>query len=499
MLKKKHKEVETLFFNSKNSIFYDLLGNQIDEPPSSARIVSAIPSLSVLHTIAEVPRNVDPAILEETLMEMAYTQLSLNLEDEYMMQFQKRNNSYDVNRDEYDVYLLPHDAISERFSSYMERHSYVDCLIPYHFIPQILYKLGFISPKGAQIFVYVGDDDAFFLLFLEGEMIYFKSLEHKIGNLHEMFDTRSGLDLTYGDFTNYLAGIASDQESHKGNLEYIYRVLYEEIEETLSFVRRLHQDVRLDLMYLDSSARIAMDFYHYLEEMTKIPCKAAYTIPIGFETKRENYLASLAILYAKAIEQGESLPNFTIYKRPLPLLQRDGGRFLAAGAAALILSLAYPAYELFYWLKLDHEIEVYTQERIIAEQKEAAYRSEIEKLQAEKKRLDEAIAERDKEYETYLGALKDIYAWQRNYVSKSRVLSDFLNASVKHEVLLNEFALTQESEALTLETLTNAWDQRAVSGFLRDLGESGRYMEATTEEISKEQGQYQSSIKAIIR
>ncbi len=489
-----------LFFDSRSSVFYDFSGNRVNQPSSSStHIVSAIPSLSTLQTVVEVARSVDPEILEDTLMESTYSQLSLNLEDEYVVQFQKRHNSYDMNQDEYDVYALPYGAIADRFASFVARHSYVDCLIPYHLIPQVLYKHELIPSRGAQAFVYIGDDDAFFVLFREGEAIYSKSLQHKLENLHEMFNARIGQDLTYGEFANYLAGTASDQASQRESLEYLYRMIYDEIEETLSFVHRLHQDVQLDTLYLDSSTRIAADLYRYLGEMIRIVCKAAHTIPLEVETQPESYFASLAILYAKDVERDEKLPNFTIYKRPLPLLQRDGGRMLAIGAAALILSLLYPAYEVFYWLKLDHEIQVYTEEKIIVGQKEIAYRTEIEKLQAEKKQLEDAIAERDKEYETYLGALRDIYAWQRNYMLKSRVLSDFLNASSTHAVFLDEFALTQESEALTLKTLTNARDQRAVSGFLRALGESGRYVEAITEEIYKDEGLYQSSIKATIR
>lgn len=497
----KKKATEILFFDSRGLEFLDLSNQAIPEErvSSSTRLVSAIPSLSLLRAVVELPKSTAPDLIEESLLEAAYEQLGLDVEEEYVMQYQRRGMPYDAARYEYDVFLLPHAVIHERFEGLVESHPYIDCLIPYIFIPQVLYKRGYLSPKGSQVFIHMGDDDAFFLLFDEGEAIYSKSLETKIGNLRELFMDRTGLDLGREEFAKYLTGRAPDSESYEGALSYLYQTLFSEIEETLSFARRLHPNVRPEIIYLNTAAKFKEELYSYLGEMLMVPCARASSIPLGMDYSRDSIMATLAILYARAVLEGESLPNFTIYRRPDPFLKRDGGRVVTLLGISLILSLAYPVYEGIRWWSLDQEVDFSVSQSAIFEAKAKEYQGELARLKEEKERLEKAISEKEESYRLFEASLKEIHTWQQKYVDKSRVLNDFLKTSFQSGISLENLLIEEDNGSVRLEVNASAQGQRAFSGFLRELGESGRYFEVGTEEIVKEEGRHHSLIKAVIR
>ncbi|MGP1450590.1 MAG: hypothetical protein ACTTJS_05645 [Wolinella sp.] len=496
----KKKAVEPLFFNSRDSVFFNLSGQQVSDTDvsSSAYIASALPSLSLLRAVIELPKNVPEEAIDEMLLEAAYDQLGLSLEDDYVMQYQRRKG-YDSSQHEYDVFLMPHTAIEERLGVLRARYPYVDCVIPYIMLPQMLYKRGLISSKGGQVFIHVGDDDSFFILFDEGEMIYSKSLDIKIGNLRNIFVEQSGLDLDRDEFIKYLSGRAADHESYDGAMSVLYRMMYNEIEEALSFARRIHPNVRIDILYLDASARFKDEFFHYLSDMLMLPCKPVSSLISHEHYLRDSCLMMLGIYYLQAILGGDNLPNFTIYKRPPPFLKRDGGIVTIFMGLSLIVSLGYPLSSIYQWFVLNNELKEVNQQSYEYEEKAASYKRELDTLKVQRDELEKSIEAREKMYSELETSLRDIYKWQSEYVDKSKIFDEFLKSSLKNHIAIEHLMINDSNSSVVLEANATAKEQRNFSGFLKNLGESGQYYEVSTKEINQEGGRYRSVIKAVIR
>lgn len=498
----KKQVAEFVCFDSNKSLFFDTKGHVVPENRvlAGTPLVSTIPSWVIQKATVGISKGVSEEILEETLLEAASTQLGIDFEDEPVVQYQRRGvASYDSNQYEYDLFIIPRETIENALRGLVQKSPYVDCVVPYLFLPSMLYKRGFLSPKGSQIFVHFGDEDAFFALFDEGEMVYSKSLEGRVGTLREAFISRTGLDLGRDEFVKYISGEAADSGAYQGVIETLYQALFVEVEEALSFAKRLYLDIHPEILYFNSPMRLQPEFYTYLSDMLMLRCTPASSIAIGMEYEGSSLVTPLAILYAEAIRQGEKLPNFTIYPRPAPLLQRDSGKILGILALSLLVALVYPVYNVAQWVMAHQEIERIEIERQDIGGTELRYQSELAKLKEEREGLQKSIDVKEEHYKRLRGTLEEIYTWQKNYVDKSQILNDFLKASHQHGISLEGLMIIEEGASVWLEAKATAMGQKSFSGFLRRLGESERYIEVGTEEIQKEEGRYRSTIKAVIR
>ncbi|NOX16180.1 MAG: hypothetical protein GXP61_09200, partial [Epsilonproteobacteria bacterium] len=190
----------------------------------------------------------------------------------------------------------------------------------------------------------------------------------------------------------------------------------------------------------------------------------------------------LMILSAQVyFEEKDDNLNFSSFKRPPPLSQRTSGKLLTLVLASIVISLAYPGYQLGYdyllQIKLNSQKKVFTK----LNKKTSAIKRELANIKSAKKKVNILLKKESKKFEFRKKLLNEIYVKKISYPMKALILSELFKISNKYK---SKIISADFKDGVLVLDIQNRSDKK-ITEFIQDLTKLNKY-KINTDKIVKD-------------
>lgn len=489
----KQKNANIVYYNPDSKIFLTTSGGKVIQytknANSSLRVVSLINFDTLLKTNVEVPRTTEEEDIEDFVIETAYKSLNISTDADYQVSYYRVDANFDADNWNYDVYAIETKNLENIYNDLAQKTTYIDVLTSTAFLPLALYKKGKLDVIDNHIFVFIGEDNGIFAFYSKGEPVYIKTLNASMQRLRIEFNQETSLELSASEFEDFISSKAAEAADHKASIDSMVDRIGREIEENISYIKRIYPDLDPTSLYFGMSAEYDNRFLPIFRDTFLLDTRPFNQLAFVNTDKGKHALANIAMHYTDLYigNMNLKIPNFSYLKRPKPLSQRESGQFVMIAGTCFVLSLLHPIYNVamsgFYnfragMLQSDYDNVVFPK----AEEyrgRETNMKNQIENLQTTQVGLNKTVA-------NLRGDMSDIHTWQVGYIQKSKVVDDILKVAKNSKVSIVKYtAVANNNQQLIVELNLFAKTQNDISDFIRNLNSQKTYKSVTTEKVEK--------------
>ena len=397
--------------------------------------ISYLSAKDVINTQVEISKSIPDEDIKDAVELKVYDELGLDPAVEYKIIYIEDNDNSSKER-VFDVYVIKLEKLSSNFVDIIGKVKYVDYITPSFFLPKALYNRNLLESETIDCFIYFQKDDAFLSIYENGEHLYSKSLRYSLEVIYEKFCELMGERVDEDDFFNLITneGLKSSNITHQQYLMKLFGEIFLYINDVIVFAKRLYKIEHIDKIFIGSQAGQIVGVEEYSKNYLGVESKE-FNFSIAINT-REWYVDQIQVMMILTaidyLENQEEKLNLSIIKRPPPFLKRASGQIITAFVASLILSFAYPGYQMVAAYLLDIHANKLNSDFLVMNE-------EANKLRVANTKLDKEIAKmkkRKKEQTDKLNyrekILHEIHNKKVKYNLKaeiSRELFSFLNAN----------------------------------------------------------------------
>jgi len=410
-----------------------------------------------------ISKNIPEEDVYDALFSKAYDDLSLDQAIEYQIQFVENFHSLDNENRNFHVFIIDPDSTKEIFSKTIDAISYIDYIIPAPLLLKSLYTRDIIQNNGVHCFIYFEKDDTFITVYSDKEFIYTKSINFSLEQMHERFCELYGEQIPYSKFINFLStqNLKDSTSDYKIFILKLYKEIFSNINEVLTYVKRVLEIEKLDNIYIGSGINIATKLHEIAELELGIKSND-FNFDYGYEQSSSyvNQLHSLMHTYVSMSEDKRYESNFTTYKRPPKFIHRDSGKIILLAAASLIIGFAYPVS---YWFlsytqnqlhqSLQSEYNNKHNTKILRE-------TTINRILVQKKKLTSILDNEKKNYIEKKNTLTKIHQVKVDYPMKAKLLYKLTQDLNKNDVKLESLSYHESNDKVLVLNLVSTKDQK---------------------------------------
>lgn len=404
-----------------------------------------------------------------------------------------RNKLPDEDSDLVDLFGITDKQANALYGKIAEQSGSIDYISPSILMYKCLYNLD--TPELTDIYLYIGEEEAFGVIFLNGNYIAHRSMESLA-----RISAQSGMDIETLKAALKTKGV--NEEAYDENQAHSFSMIkssflrnIERIIHTLNHKRGLFKFENIDRVFIDfeGSAIPGLEsvFETYGAEVSVIN-------PVRYPNNKDPLLHHdlLAAKYLYGVAQGKyPLVNLTSFKRDLPVYKQPAGHFLAVALATVVaVVLANYAIE---WMIDDKNEQI------------SVINTKIKNLQNSTKKniktiksLKEQQEELDKQYQilkdddTGLSkAKKAAPAIQAFALQRQEMMDDALIGLNKNS--LGVLGIDQNgSDMIKLHIVTTPSKQPNIANFMDFMAKRG-YKRSFTNKIKKNKNLYESTVEIV--
>lgn len=484
---KKGLEITTVdVFKSKAYVFKDNVVRPKDYASISKKdpeIVTYVKNRELHYTKIDASGSASGETLEGFLLDAAYRNLALDAAQQFLISYGPRKDKENF----YDVFLISAETVETNLQPLLFNTEYVDYVIPEPLLYKGLYEQGVLDNNSVDCFIYIGDDEAYVVVYSYGNFSFVRSLgRYTLNYLAAQYPAVTGQKIEKSDFFAKLKkdGINGEMANVVDELLYYVADVFANLSD-LSTANISKIYIGTDLGTIDGFADLA-------GKRIGIECR-----DFGFNLKFEgaeqdvNFLNVLMFLYAKGCDDARNPLNLSPYLRPPALLKRDGGKLVAIMGVALVAGLIMPGVELVQAgldsmekdtqrVKVDtlrQEVNALTSKKESAEKEFSGVKLKLENLRAD--------------LELKEGIIKDSHSKKVEYRMKNATLYDIAK-------FLNDQGVNTENISIDsgniITVVLNSSNDLKITKLIKFIENSDKYS-VVAKEISFKDGIYQSAIK----
>jgi len=423
-----------------------------------------------------------------------YEDLALDLQKEYKISFIEKETELD-NIILVEAFAYDQNAIKSQYAPAFKKIKHLDFLT----FPMLAFKTLYTQKhieKHNDVFIYIGEDEAFLVFYKDGQYISSK----KLRSLNQMLADLNAKNLSPS--LEELKEILRTKGVVKENYTLFEYDLYEYILTTFEYIfstiknlalhnRNIYNFTKLENVYVTVSGTLMPTLpvlaQNYLEE-TNI-----YPLNLYNEYKTVDFIDILTAHFIQnELSEESQRTNFTFYKKKVPFYQTYSGKFALSAAAGILLSAGYPLYQqyLIYQTEMTNT-QLQTQLNNL--------RESSAKLQKKYKSMKKEITrytQESKEIEHKFNRLRTI---ADTLVNMKRDDKKYTVMLLKINQILQKYGLTvarvtQSGEHMVdLELYSKENRRDTIALFMRDLLKEG-FEKVSSNEITLNNNSYKSVI-----
>ncbi len=475
--------VDPVTLNSYGYFKNEIRTNNLEKSKKDSFVISYIPSKDIITATINMSRNIPDSDLKDAIEIKVYDELGLDSAADYSITYLETETNDTKNRI-FNVFVIDSKLVNEKLSPIKKYTKYIDYATGTPFLMQSLYKKVLIEPEGTDCFVYFQKEDAFLAIYRQGEYVYSKSLHYSLAQINEKFCELIGERIDDEDFNNLLTN-----EGFKGaNLDYqqhlmkLFGEIFLYINDVLVYAKRSYSLESVDRLYIGSEIGEMLGIEEYAQSYLGLKSHAFnFSIAINSKEWYIDQMQLLMILTAQQYfdEKNDNL-NFSPFRRPPPLSKRPSGKLLGVIVASIVLSLAYPTYQLGYSYFLQIKLNKQTKTFIKLHKKTTAIKNDISMLKQKKNKLDKLLKKENDKFEFRKKLLNEIYTKKISYPMKATLLAQFFKISNKYRSKIDSAEYKDNQFILEVQNRSD----KKITEFIKSLTALKKY-HIDTQKIEK--------------
>ncbi|CZE49444.1 hypothetical protein [Campylobacter geochelonis] len=478
-----------------------LKGNEISNyeltksSKSNEFYITYIPYKDIVTTTVEISRTTPEEEINDAIVIKTYEDLGLDAADDYKITY---NESPTGSNDSkfYNVFVVNNAILNGELSSIASLTHYIDYVAQAPFLMSALYKRNILVSDGVDCFIYLQKDDAFLVVYQNGEYFESRSLRYNLKYLCDKFSEATGNKIDEQSFYKMLSteGINLENPIERDHLIQLFDDIFFYLGDIINSINKIH-GLNIQNIYFSTDIGHIIGVEAFIEDRLGLIAKNFdFTIAINSKDFNITQLDVLMMLTAQSyISDKNNDYNYSNFLRPPPLFQRNSGKLIAVAVAALFLSCAYAGYQYAYGMYNQSLTDAKTEEfnkKSIEENRIKTTLSNLQKNINETKSLSEKENKLLDSRRTLLGTIHDK---KMNYPMKSVAIYNMSNMINDKEGKMN--AIIGKDNNLTFSIRTDT--EKKMTELLKNISNTKGYSVSTKSIVLNENNHtvaYESNI-----
>ncbi len=465
---------------SKNEIQLHKLQNS----KKDSFFISYVPSKDIISATIEISRSIAEDDLQDAIEIKVYDELGLDSAIDYSITFIEMD-SPDIKNRLYNVFVIDKNLINERLLPIKKETKYIDYVTGAPFLIKSLYNKSFLESEGVDCFIYFQKEDAFLAIYQDGKYLYSKSLHYSLTQINEKFSELLGERIDEEDFYKLLTteGLKNTNLEFQKYLMQLFGEIFLYINDVIVYAKRSYDIEHIDKLYIGSEIGELLGIDEYAQSYLGLDSmQFNFSIAINSKEWYIDQIHILMILTALSYfdEKDDSL-NFSPFKRPPPISKRASGKLITTFIFSLIISLAYPGYQLGYSYFL--QMKIYTKSKELRDLriKNQKIKNELAKLNKEKKLIMTKVQKESKKFEFRKRLLKEIYAKKIAYPMKALIMGELFEKTSKSGSKINNLEFKDKAFVFDIQNKSD----KKITELIKDFTNLNKY-KINTDKIYKD-------------
>ncbi len=499
-----------LSVNPYNDSYVNNISNVLQESNSvkydkKQFTISYLNTRYFINSQIEISANIPEEDIEDAIYNKAYDELALDQALEYKIKYIEVFNKSEEDSRIFQVFIVNPNDIVNTYNSAVKRINYIDIIIPNPLLLKSLYTKEIIKHNDVDCFIYIQENDAFIAIYENQEFIYNKSINYSLKQIHEKFCEYYGESISYNDFLNFIStkNLRTTESKYKEHIIKIYKELFTNINEILTYIKRAFEIEKIDTIYIGSAISTVTKLYEMAEVELNI---RSNDFDFNYGYRKGNTfiepLHSLMHLYTTLDEDERYNCNFTTYQRPPKFQKRLSGKMIIIIAASIIIAFAYPVTNWILSSAQDaHQESLESDYSKIHSQKVDREKS-IKKITDEKKRVTDILKDEKNEYFNKKNTLIKIHDVKVNYPMKAKIIALLANDISSYNVYLEALSYKEFVNERNFNLYLIAKSDKEITNLVKYLTKKyhGEFLFSLKKiYLEKESGKYFTELKTQIQ
>lgn len=415
MAKSKKNASSIIAINRGTGSVFGLSGNEIflhevgKKSKGKENYISYVPFKDVITTNIEIGRNVEEADLMDAIVIKVYEELGLDATIDYKITY---NEVIGTSGDDriFNVFVVDGQLLNSSFDAIAHSVGYVDYVALAPFLFGGLYSRGMLPKEGLDCFIYLQKNDAFLVIYQNGEYFQSRPLRYNLKFINDKFSELTGEKVDDNTFLEMLSknGVSFPTPAERDHIVQIFDDMFVYINDVLSGLSKIY-NVKIGNIYFGSDIGTIAGTDIFIENTLGMAAKEMnFSVAINQNNFPE--LTQLDVLMFLTLQDyllnSDDAHNYTPFGRPPPLSQRPSGKLFGAIGLGLLIGMIIPGY----WYGYGY----YNQ--MVGEKTDAEYRELDTKL----KRIEDTI----KQLETEISKTRELSVAENKVLTKRKNLLD---------------------------------------------------------------------------
>ncbi|MDA3056964.1 hypothetical protein OFN97_01685 [Campylobacter sp. VBCF_05 NA6] len=465
-----NKVTQTIFGLSENEVFeHDFSkSNRAKET-----YISYVPYKDVMTTTVEISKTVADDDLLDTIVVKVYEELGLDTALDYKITY---SEVIGANSDDrvFNVFVVDNTKLTAEFDAIAARTNYIDYVAMAPFLYENLYARGILTRDGIDCFVYLQRDDAFLVVYQNGEYFQSRQLRYNLKFLHDKFSELVGNRMEEAEFFKLLAtqGINLENPAERDYMIQIFDDMFYYINDVLNGISKVY-NINIQSIYIGTDIGKIPAIEVFVENNLKIDYKDFnFSVAINAKDYPLTQLDTLMFLAGQQyLAEPDDDHNYSPFMRPPPLNQRYSGKLIGYILGGLLLGAAYPAYQFGYGYYNNMIADEKTVEYEGLESELVPARAQVKEARDKTAKVKEEFGVRNKELGDRSSLINEIFSKKNEYAMKGMSVFDLTNMIVKNRGKL--VRIGNDDRNITVEVHTK--NDKQMTELLEDISQKAKY------------------------
>lgn len=465
-----NKVTQTIFGLSENEVFeHDFSkANRAKET-----YVSYIPYKDIMTATVEISKSVEDADLLDAIVVKVYEELGLDTALDYKITYSEVIGATGDDRI-FNVFVVDNAKLTSEFDAIAARTNYIDYIAMAPFLYEGLYNRGVLTRDGIDCFIYLQRNDAFLVVYQNGEYFQSRQVRYNLKFLHEKYVELIGSRIDEENFYRLLSnqGINLENPTERDYMIQIFDDMFYYINDVLGGISKIY-NVNIQNVYVGTDIGKIPAIEVFVENNLKLRYRDFnFSIAINAKEYPLTQLDVLMFLVGQDyLATKDDDHNYSPFMRPPPLAQRSTGKLIGYFLLGCLLGAAYPAYNFGYGYYNNMVADDQTKEYQALEDQLAPARIESKRLDDETRIVRAEAEKQGKKLDDRSKLINAIFDKKNNYAMKGIAIFELTNMVVKNKG--NMVRIGDENRTLTVQVRTK--NDKQMTELLEDISKKGLY------------------------
>lgn len=440
--------------------------------------ITYIQNKDVVTTTIEISKTTPPEEIDNMIIVKTYEDLGLDAALDYKIIY-SQSPSESGDSIFFNVFVVNSDIMGNDLAPIVAKTEYIDYVTVTPFLMRSLYQKSILVPDGNDCFVYLQKNDAFLVVYQNGEYFQSRTLRYSLKYIYDKFVELSGNRIDENSFYSLLKSNGINFENSVDR-DYIIQVFDDMFFYIGDIINSLNKIYKTDIknVYFGSDIGYIAGIEIFVEDRLNLEYKT-YNLNLAINYKdfpNITQLDMLLMLTAQVyLADKDDEFNYSIFLRPPPLMKRDSGKLLAGILLGTILGLVYPLGQYAYGYFMSIQSNIKQNELNAKNAEKTRIESTLKQLDSEITQTKELVKKETEIFDKKQKLLLSMHDKKNNYAMKSFTIFDISQILTSEDGLMTKIFNRGNKVTFTSRTRTD----KKMTEIFKKISQTGKYSVTT--------------------